>query len=105
MEKVIVEYDNDKVITYDVVLWRTYKKGKKEVLQQNIPMFQFIYIFGFYTRLTTYPVGTKQLPNEEKTYKTTKHSSLLQFFLIRSLADFQKLGKIIFKQRNLKTSV
>ena len=37
MEKVIVEYDNDKVITYDVVLWRTYKKGKKEVLQQNIP--------------------------------------------------------------------
>jgi hypothetical protein len=36
MEKVIVEYDNDKVITYDVVLWRTYKKGKKEVLQQNI---------------------------------------------------------------------
>ena len=38
MEKVIVEYDNDKVITYDVVLWRTYKKGKKEVLQQNIPM-------------------------------------------------------------------
>jgi hypothetical protein len=38
MEKVIVEYDNDKVVTYDVVLWRTYKKGKKEVLQQNIPM-------------------------------------------------------------------
>ena len=38
MEKVIVEYDNDKVITYDVVLWRTYKKGKKEVLQQDIPM-------------------------------------------------------------------
>ena len=38
MEKVIVEYDNDKVITYDVVLWKTYKKGKKEVLQQNIPM-------------------------------------------------------------------
>ena len=38
MEKVIVEYDNDKVITYDVVLWRTYKKDKKEVLQQNIPM-------------------------------------------------------------------
>jgi len=37
MEKVIVEYDNNKVITYDVVLWRTYKKGKKEVLQQNIP--------------------------------------------------------------------
>ena len=37
MEKVIVEYDNDKVITYDIVLWRTYKKGKKEVLQQNIP--------------------------------------------------------------------
>jgi hypothetical protein len=37
MEKVIVEYDNDKVITYDVVLWRTYKKDKKEVLQQNIP--------------------------------------------------------------------
>ena len=38
MEKVIVEYDNDKVITYDVVLWRTYKKGKKEVLQQDIPI-------------------------------------------------------------------
>ena len=37
MEKVIVDYGNDKVITYDVVLWRTYKKGKKEVLQQNIP--------------------------------------------------------------------
>lgn len=36
MEKVIVEYDNGKVTTYDVVLWRTYKKGKKEVLQQNI---------------------------------------------------------------------
>jgi len=38
MEKVIVEYDNGNVTTYDVVLWRTYKKGKKEVLQQNIPM-------------------------------------------------------------------
>ena len=38
MEKVIVEYDNGVVSTYDVVLWRTYKKGKKEVLQQNIPM-------------------------------------------------------------------
>ena len=37
MEKVIVEYDNGNVIKYDVVLWRTYKKGKKEVLQQNIP--------------------------------------------------------------------
>jgi hypothetical protein len=37
MEKVIVEYDNDKVITYDVVLWRTYKKGKKEVLFNHIP--------------------------------------------------------------------
>jgi hypothetical protein len=36
MEKVIVEYDNGVVSTYDVVLWRTYKKGKKEVLQQNI---------------------------------------------------------------------
>jgi len=36
MEKVIVEYDNGNVTTYDVVLWRTYKKGKKEVLQQNI---------------------------------------------------------------------
>ena len=32
MEKVIVEYDNGVVSTYDVVLWRTYKKGKKEVL-------------------------------------------------------------------------
>ena len=32
MEKVIVEYDNGNVTTYDVVLWRTYKKGKKEVL-------------------------------------------------------------------------
>ena len=32
MEKVIVEYDNGKVTTYDIVLWRTYKKGKKEVL-------------------------------------------------------------------------
>ena len=36
MEKVIVEYDNDKVITYDVVLWRTYKKGKKEVLFNHV---------------------------------------------------------------------
>ena len=32
MEKVIVEYDNGKVFTYDVVLWKTYKKGKREVL-------------------------------------------------------------------------
>jgi len=37
MEKVIVEYNNGNVTTYDVVLWRTYKKGKKEVLEQNIP--------------------------------------------------------------------
>ena len=37
MEKVIVEYDTGNVTTYDIVLWRTYKKGKKEVLQQNIP--------------------------------------------------------------------
>ena len=30
-----------------------------------------IYIFGFYTRLTTYPAGIKQLPNKEKTYIIT----------------------------------
>ena len=50
-----------------------------------------IYIFGFYTRLATYPVGTKQLPKEEKTYKTTKHSSLLQFFFFKkpTLVDFK----------------
>jgi hypothetical protein len=36
MKKVIVEYDNDVVVTYDIVLWRTYKKGKKEVLEQNL---------------------------------------------------------------------
>ena len=32
MEKVIVEYDNGNVTTYDIVIWKTYKKGKKEVL-------------------------------------------------------------------------
>jgi hypothetical protein len=32
MEKVIVEYDTGNVTTYDIVLWKTYKKGKKEVL-------------------------------------------------------------------------
>ena len=32
MEKVIVEYDNDIVSTYDIVTFRSYKKGKKEVL-------------------------------------------------------------------------
>ena len=32
MEKVIVEYDNGVVSTYDVVTFRSYKKGKKEVL-------------------------------------------------------------------------
>ena len=31
MEKVIVEYDNGVVSTYDVVTFRSYKKGKKEV--------------------------------------------------------------------------
>lgn len=36
MEKVIVEYDNGKVINYDIVLWRTYKKGKKEVLFNHV---------------------------------------------------------------------
>jgi hypothetical protein len=37
MKKVIVEYDNDVVSTYDIVLFRSYKKGKKEVLQQDLP--------------------------------------------------------------------
>jgi len=37
MKKVIVEYDNDIVSTYDIVLFRSYKKGKKEVLQQDLP--------------------------------------------------------------------
>ena len=37
MKKVIVEYDNDVVSTYDIVLFRLYKKGKKEVLQQDLP--------------------------------------------------------------------
>ena len=32
MKKVIVEYDNDVVSTYDIVTFRSYKKGKKEVL-------------------------------------------------------------------------
>ena len=32
MEKVIIEYDNDVVSTYDIVTFRSYKKGKKEVL-------------------------------------------------------------------------
>ena len=32
MEKVIIEYDNDVVSTYEIVTFRTYKKGKKEVL-------------------------------------------------------------------------
>ena len=32
MEKVIVEYDNDVVSTYEIVTFRSYKKGKKEVL-------------------------------------------------------------------------
>ena len=36
MEKVIVEYDNGNVTTYDIVLWRTYKKGKKEVLFNHV---------------------------------------------------------------------
>ena len=36
MEKVIVEYDNGKVINYDVVIWKTYKKGKKEVLFNHV---------------------------------------------------------------------
>tara|TARA_R110000796_G_scaffold188935_1_gene305846 strand:- start:308 stop:712 length:405 start_codon:yes stop_codon:yes gene_type:complete len=36
MEKVIVEYDSGNVTTYDIVLWRTYKKGKKEVLFNHV---------------------------------------------------------------------
>jgi len=36
MEKVIVEYDNDVVSTYDIVTFRTYKKGKKEVLFNHV---------------------------------------------------------------------
>ena len=32
MKKVIVEYDNDVISTYDIVTFRSYKKGKKEVL-------------------------------------------------------------------------
>ena len=32
MEKVIVEYDNGVISTYDIVTFRSYKKGKKEVL-------------------------------------------------------------------------
>ena len=37
MKKVIVEYDNDIVSTYEIVLFISYKKGKKEVLQQDLP--------------------------------------------------------------------
>ena len=36
MKKVIIEYDNDVVSTYDIVLFRSYKKGKKEVLEQDL---------------------------------------------------------------------
>ena len=36
MKKVIVEYDNGVVSTYDIVLFRSYKKGKKEVLEQDL---------------------------------------------------------------------
>ena len=36
MEKVIIEYDNDVVSTYDIVTFRTYKKGKKEVLFNHV---------------------------------------------------------------------
>ena len=36
MEKVIVEYDNDVVSTYDIVTFRSYKKGKKEVLFNHV---------------------------------------------------------------------
>ena len=36
MEKVIVEYDNDIVSTYDIVTFRSYKKGKKEVLFNHV---------------------------------------------------------------------
>ena len=32
MKKVIVEYDNGVISTYDIVNFRSYKKGKKEVL-------------------------------------------------------------------------
>ena len=36
MEKVIVEYDNGNVTTYDIVVWKTFKKGKKEVLLDHV---------------------------------------------------------------------
>ena len=36
MKKVIVEYDNGIISTYDIVLFRSYKKGKKEVLEQDL---------------------------------------------------------------------
>jgi len=36
MEKVIIEYDNDVVSTYEIVTFRTYKKGKKEVLFNHV---------------------------------------------------------------------
>ena len=36
MKKVIVEYDNGVISTYDIVNFRSYKKGKKEVLEQDL---------------------------------------------------------------------
>ena len=36
MKKVIVEYDNDVISTYDIVNFRSYKKGKKEVLFNHV---------------------------------------------------------------------
>ena len=36
MKKVIVEYDNGVISTYDIVNFRSYKKGKKEVLFNHV---------------------------------------------------------------------
>jgi hypothetical protein len=36
MKKVIVEYDNGIISTYDIVNFRSYKKGKKEVLFNHV---------------------------------------------------------------------
>jgi len=39
MEKLIVEFDTGKVTTYNVVIFRTYKKGVKEILFTEVNNF------------------------------------------------------------------
>ena len=39
MERLIVEWDTGKVTTYNIVIFRTYKKGVKEILLNEVDNF------------------------------------------------------------------